>query len=268
MISFDTSGWREEVLRRRPHAPDAIRAGMELLGVPPERWQDVADDIYSACVMHFAPLTVEASETSPRDIWLMVQSIADAAETIERGMAFLGREARPLPPNLGDRSVAVRYMRREIVRAMGERLVPPRLRDNDKVKHTLPHQFPESYINPNPASGSHSWEGQFQIFADTVRNIADHVKDQIGGKGLRRPANQPNFAAVRLVAELGCIFKRETGREPLAYRLPTDYVADGVDPGESFFTAFVKAVWPATEHAPITVSALKTAIAAAERFPG
>lgn len=256
------------MLRRRPQAPDAIRSGMEMLNVPPERWQDVADDIYGACVMYFSPVAVEASGDSPRDIWDRIERIAKAAETIEKELALLGKEARPLPPNLGQRSIAVRYIRSEIVRAMGERLIPSLLRRDDKVKYSLPHQFLESYVSPNSESGNHAWQGQFQLFADTVRDIAKYVRGQIGNNGLRREANRPDFAAVRLIAALGYIFEQETGREPLAYRIPENYLDDGADPGESLFTDFVKAVWPATEHPPITVFALKTAIAEAERFPG
>lgn len=264
MITFDTSRWSTEMLRRRPEAADAIRAGIELLGTESNRWQEVADDIYCACVLHFEPVLIGTGARTPESILNSVERIAKAAETIEQELAELGRDALPLPPNMGDRSHTVRYLRREIVRALNERLVPPELRNND-ASPALPHRYSESYRNRSANLGAHGWEGRFQVFADTVKSILAYVRNQVGQGGLKRPANQPDYEAARLAGELRDIFERETSERAAIWKYKGVFVDRNKDASD--FVAFAQAVWPATEHAPITADTLKSALSALRRFP-
>lgn len=265
MISFDTAHWSSELLRRRPNAPEAIRAGMELLGTEPERWQRVADDIYDACVSHFAPISIASSERTPTQIWESVNQIAKAAETIERELAALGRDALPLPPNMGNKSDTVRYLRREIVRALNERLAPRALL-NDSASPALPHQYPEFYWNQSSSGSAHGWEGRFQAFADTVKNIAAYVQNRAGKDGLKRPTGvRPNYETARFAGALRDIFESEMAMRAAIWKDPGIY--DDRKDDVSAFMAFAQAVWPASEHAPITVDTLKSAISELGKFP-
>ena len=270
-MEIDSSNWSAEFLACRPRAVDAIKDGLKLLNCPADRTEEVAEDLYIACVQHGRPIVIAADFVEPREIRLAVERIVKAAETIEESMQLLERETHPLPPTLGKRPLVVSYLHQEIVRALNERLVPWQLTEGsteaerDKI---LPHLLPRWYWQSRDVA-HHPWRGRFSEFASTVSSIADYAFNHTGKNSLRRPANKLDYKLVLLVAELAHIFERETGQQAKAYRKRDAY--HDKTPGEedeySDFAVFVMALWDATEHQALTIDSLMTACEAARTFP-